>query len=146
MSKPIFYGSVNLIFKQEPDQVLLLKRQNTGFEDGMWSLVAGRIDGNEEVKAAAIREALEEAGVRIPPNGLEVAGIMHRRDPRYHTEWMDFFLLVHEWEGELFNAEPHKCEEIRWFSLHELPENMISYMKSALFSHQKPVWFESLGW
>ncbi|TDF93738.1 NUDIX domain-containing protein [Paenibacillus piri] len=52
--------------------VLLLKRQNTGFEDGKWSVDAGRMDGGEEVKAAAIREAKEEAGVDIDLSDGEV--------------------------------------------------------------------------
>jgi 8-oxo-dGTP diphosphatase len=71
MRTPILYGSVHILFYQN-DEVLLLKRQNTGFQDGNWSVVAGRMDGNEEVVAAAIREAKEEAGVEIEHKQLEI--------------------------------------------------------------------------
>lgn len=73
MKQPIFYGSVHLLFYRD-HEVLLLKRQNTGFEDGKWSIVARRIDGGEEVKVAAIREAREESGVEINPSQLEIVG------------------------------------------------------------------------
>ncbi|GBG08698.1 hypothetical protein PAT3040_03290 [Paenibacillus agaridevorans] len=143
---PVFYGAVHLLFFRE-DEVLLLKRKNTGFEDGKWSVVAGRIDGNEEVKAAAIREAKEEAGVDIDPSELEVTGIAHRRNPNGSgSEWIDFYLTVRAWKGEIMNMEPHKCEELRWFPLSELPSNMIEYVKVALSENQDKLWFRSIGW
>jgi 8-oxo-dGTP pyrophosphatase MutT (NUDIX family) len=43
-------------------QVLLHKRQNSGFMDGSYSLVSGHVEANESFKQAMIREAHEEAG------------------------------------------------------------------------------------
>jgi 8-oxo-dGTP diphosphatase len=143
LKTPIFYGAVHLLFYRN-DQVLLLKRQNTGFEDGKWSVVAGRIDGKEEVKSAAIREAKEEAGVDIDPNDIEIIGVTHRNNNS--SEWIDFYLKVHEWNGNIINAEPYKCEELKWFNLDELPENMISYVRKAVEKNNNEMWFESIGW
>ncbi|MFD0676684.1 MULTISPECIES: NUDIX hydrolase [unclassified Paenibacillus] len=144
MRTPILYGSVHLLFYRN-DEVLLLKRQNTGFEDGKWSVVAGRMDGGEEVKAAAIREAKEEAGVDIDPAEVDVIGVMHRKNTS--SEWIDFFLKVRSWKGQLVNAEPHKCQELEWFKLSELPEPMVSYIHKALTTKQQDgVWFESVNW
>ncbi|MFC4811661.1 NUDIX hydrolase [Paenibacillus sp. GCM10023250] len=143
MRQPIFYGAVHLLFYRG-DRVLLLKRINTGFEDGKWSVVAGRIDGDEEVKAAAIREAKEEAGVTIRPEDLEVVGVMHRKN--VSSEWIDFYLKVEAWSGEITNMEPHKCEELAWFSLRELPGEMIGYIRTAVGKDHGTMWFESMGW
>lgn len=143
MGTPIMYGSVHILFYRK-DEVLLLKRQNTGFQDGNWSVVAGRMDGNEEVVAAAIREAKEEAGVDIKPDDIELIGVMHRKNTS--SEWVDFFLKAHSWQGEITNAEPHKCEQLKWFPVQELPTNMVSYIRVAVEHQQEGLWFESVGW
>jgi 8-oxo-dGTP diphosphatase len=143
LGTPIFYGSVHLLFYQN-NEILLLKRQNTGFEDGKWSLVAGRIDGEEEVVSAAIREAKEEAGVDIEPSEIDVVGVMHRKNTS--SEWIDFYLEVKSWKGSISNTEPNKCEELRWFNRRELPENVIPYIRKAIERDHKEIWFESFGW
>ncbi|MCI3919448.1 NUDIX domain-containing protein [Paenibacillus sp. TRM 82003] len=143
MKTPILYGSVHVLFYRD-DEVLLLKRQNTGFEDGKWSVVAGRMDGNEEVIAAAIREAKEESGVIIHPEQISIVGIMHRKNTS--SEWVDFFLKVESWENEIVNVEPEKCEELKWFNRDALPEDMVPYIRRALNKEQENIWFESVGW
>lgn len=37
------------------------------------------------------------------------------------------------------NQEPHKCEDLRWFSLHELPDNIIPHIQDALRALQQDV-------
>lgn len=143
MKTPILYGSVHILFHRN-EEVLLLKRQNTGFQDGNWSVVAGRMDGGEEVIDAAIREAKEEAGVVIRPADIEIVGIMHRKNTT--SEWVDFFLYAHDWQGEIMNKEPEKCEELKWFHRNELPDNIVSYIRIALEKKHEGLWFESIGW
>jgi len=132
-----------LLFYRD-EEVLLLKRYNTGFEDGKWSVVAGRIDGEEDVVSAAIREAREEAGVEINPTEIEVVGVMHRKN--IDSEWIDFYLNVKSWKGHITNMEPHRCEELRWFNLNDLPDNLIPYIRKAIQKDHKQLWFESFGW
>lgn len=131
------------VFLLRGDQVLLLQRQNTGYEDGNYSVVAGHLDGGEEVITAAIREAREEVGVEITPDVLEVAGVMHRKSD---DERVDFFLTARQWSGEAHNAEPDKCDELRWCAMDDLPENVIPYVRRALANYQAGRWFDSFGW
>lgn len=65
----------------EDKKILLQKRYNTGYEDGNYSIVAGHIDGNESVIKAMQREALEEAGIKIKEEDLEIVHVMHRKTP-----------------------------------------------------------------
>ena len=60
----------------------------TGYEDGNYSVIAGHIDGGEELKTAMIREAREEAGIDISASNLEVVGAIHARVDR---EYVHFF-------------------------------------------------------
>ena len=61
------------------ESILLLRRYNTGWEDGKYSVVAGHIDPDESAVDAMLREAWEEAGIRIEAENLEFAHVMHRR-------------------------------------------------------------------
>jgi 8-oxo-dGTP pyrophosphatase MutT (NUDIX family)/gamma-glutamylcyclotransferase (GGCT)/AIG2-like uncharacterized protein YtfP len=131
------------LFLIREGQVLLLRRYNTGYEDGNYSVVAGHLDGNEEVKTAMIREAREEAGIEIRPEDLQVVGIMHRKST---DERVDFFLATEKWSGEVTNTEPDKCDELRWVPLDQLPENVIPYIRKAIENYRNGVWFDSYGW
>ena len=62
------------LFLLREDHVLLLRRRNTGHEDGSYGVVAGHVGGGEEIAAAMIREAREEAGIAIAPEELRVVG------------------------------------------------------------------------
>ena len=111
--------TVHLLFFRE-DQILLLRRFNTGFEDGNYSVLAGHLDGDETVQVAAQREALEEIGVHIHIEDVVFANVMHRKSD---DERVDFFVYIKAWNGGPFNAEPDKCDESRWCIVNALPEN-----------------------
>ena len=131
------------LFLIRDGQVLLLRRRNTGYEDGNYSVIAGHLNGGERVKTAAIREAREEAGIEIAPQDAAVVGVMHRRSD---DERIDFFLAASSWSGVIVNNEPGKCDDLSWFGLDELPENVIPYVRRALENFRHGRWFDSFGW
>jgi 8-oxo-dGTP pyrophosphatase MutT (NUDIX family) len=125
------------------EQVLLLRRYNTGYEDGNYSLIAGHLDGGEEVVAAAMREAAEEAGISLDPSSVEVIGVMHRRSDDERTE---FFVTVERWSGKIQNLEPEKCDDLTWFPVNQLPSNIIPHVREAIELSRSGRWFKSYGW
>jgi len=150
-----FHVTVHLLFIQG-NRVLLLCRFNTGYEDGNYSVPAGHLDGGESVRRAAQREALEETGVHIDLNDIAFVNVMHRKsndtllplsgagagtDGR-----VDFFFNIEAWDGEPFNAEPDKCDELRWCDLDALPENIIPYVKQAIQNFRDGIVFDEFGW
>lgn len=58
------FCAVHLVLIQN-NQVLLLKRKNTGYQDGNYGLVTGHMEKGETAKQAIIREAQEEAGIKV---------------------------------------------------------------------------------
>lgn len=134
---------VHVLLSNESDEVLLLRRRNTGFEDGSYSVVAGHVEADEEVTAAAAREAREEVGVEIQRKDLEVVGVMHRRSD---DERVSFFLTASSWTGTIVNAEPDLCDNLSWRSLDDLPLNTIPYLRQALNNYRTGTFYDGFGW
>lgn len=131
------------MFFLKGNRILLIRRYQTGYMDGYYSIPAGHLDGNEPVRRAALREAKEEIGVQIDPGDIDFAGVFHRSEG---DERVDFFVQVQRWNGEPFNAEPEKCDELRWTEINDLPENTIPYIRRAIENFQTGVLFEEFGW
>ena len=121
----------------------MLRRHNTGYEDGNYGVVVGHLDGNEEIRAAMIREAREEAGIEILPSDLEAVSVMQDLTDE---EYVSFFLTASKWSGEVTNMEPHKCDDLSWFDLDDLLQNTIPYVRRAIDNYRNGTWFDSLGW
>lgn len=136
--------SVNayLILKQE-DKILLHLRRNTGYCDGMWSLIAGHVEDGESATEAMSREAYEEIGVRIDPLKLKVIHVMHRKTNRLNV---DIFFECTSWEGSIVNKEPNKCERIDFFSLDSLPIHIVDYNVTALNAVMEGNFYSESGW
>jgi 8-oxo-dGTP pyrophosphatase MutT (NUDIX family) len=137
-----FPVTVHLLFFRE-NQILMLRRFNTGYRDGEYSVPAGHLDGNETVIAAAAREAEEETGVQIDTGDILFSSVMHRNE---NDERVDFFVRIAKWNGEPVNAEPDKCDELRWMSVNDLPLNTIPYVRQAIQNHLNRVKFDEFGW
>ena len=110
-------------------QVLLLRRANTGYEDGNYSVPAGHLDGGESATTAAARELREETGLAVAETAFRFAGVMHRMA---EEERIDFFFLLDAFEGEPVNAEPAKCGGLRWARPDDLPDNMVPYVREGI--------------
>jgi 8-oxo-dGTP diphosphatase len=137
-----FLVAVHLFFLKD-NKILLLRRFNTGYEDGNYSVVAGHVDAGETVTQAAVREAWEEAGVVLQPKDLQVVHVMNRKS---NDERVDFFVKIKTWEGEIQNKEPEKCDDLAWFSREALPANMIPYIRFAIENYQKGLLYSEFGW
>jgi 8-oxo-dGTP diphosphatase len=92
--------------------VLLQLRADWTHFGGTWSLVGGALDSHEDVVAAALREAREEAGVE--PDDVRVVGQL---PGSALGPWSYTYVVA--WASPGVVAEPRTTEsvEIRWFPL-----------------------------
>lgn len=114
------------------DEILLLKRANTGYQDGKYGLIAGHLDGNELATHGIAREAKEEAGIIVRPEEVRLVHTDHRLDTGISPETIELCFETSKWEGEPTNAEPEKCDDLSWHNINDLPPNMIPLVKSVL--------------
>ena len=142
MMRATFPTTIHLLFFRG-EEILLLRRYNTGFRDGEYSVPAGHLDGGETVMQAGIREGKEEVGVNVKTDDLVFSSVMHRMDGE---ERVDFFVTVERWDGDIFNAEPERCDDLHWFRIDEMPDNTIPYIRRAIANHMSRVRFDEFGW
>ena len=135
-----FSVAVHLILLNGGDEILLLRRFNTGFRDGEYGLVAGHVEKGENLKDAMIREAREEVGISISERDLEVVGAI----PNLPNGYVYFFLHSNNWKGDVTNLEPHKCDDLRWTKITELPMNTVNYVKCAVENYLLGKWFSEV--
>ena len=133
---------VHLILRKGTD-LLMLRRFQTGYMDGYYSLVAGHVDGNETFRAAMAREAREEAGLIIVPDDLDLVHTLHRFDAE---ERLSLFFEARHWQGEPANKEPGKCDDMGWYKTDDLPVNTVQYVRSALGCALAGQCYSEFGW
>lgn len=139
-------ASSYLIFVRA-SKILLLRRFNTGYQDGKYSLPAGHIEDNESLTQGAAREIFEEIGLTLAPPAFTLVHVMHRREKDIR---MDFFFTPHQNKfgaGQApINKEPEKCDDLEWFPLTKLPGNTIPYIRHAIECYQKKIFYSEFGW
>lgn len=133
-----------LVLKKN-DKVLLARRFNTGYYDGYYSLPAGHVEAGELPLNALVREIQEEIGIEIVEENLHLAHIMYRTKRDETGDRADFFFVADNYQREIENKEPHKCDDLQWFPISNLPENTISHIKDVLLSIEKGIVYSELG-
>lgn len=106
---------MNLVFVERNDEVLLAMKKR-GFGAGRWNGFGGKVQGEETIEEAAIREAKEEGCIEV--KNLEKFGIMtfiFENDP--------VTLEVHFFKTHDYSGTPTETEEMKpqWFKKDKIP-------------------------
>jgi 8-oxo-dGTP diphosphatase len=99
-----------------------------------WSIVGGKVDFLETVQGCAIREALEEVGLKIAIDRLLCVTDHLLPDEGQH--WVSPAYLGRILDGTARNCEPHKTSEVRWFGTDELPHNLTMTARNAIEAYR----------
>ncbi|MFC9975597.1 NUDIX domain-containing protein [Spirillospora sp. NPDC127200] len=126
-------------------EILLLERQNTGYCDGQLHLPSGHLEQGETLTDGALRELREEVGVRAAAEDLRLAAVVHHRQA-LDVARIGFFFTTAVWEGEPYNAEPHKCGKLLWCDPHLLPSNTIPYPAEGITAYTTGTALALHGW
>ena len=118
------YIGVHVIIIKD-NKLLLMKRTVKNSMDGMFALVAGKMDPYESPRAAAVREVQEEIGIEILTEDLEYIATVHHAGTDYRTEKIDvveLYFKTDKWQGVPVILEKDKASELDFFPLDNLPQ------------------------
>lgn len=104
-----------LLFLLRDDEILLAMKKR-GLGAGHWNGVGGKVEPNESLKEATIRECQEEIGVT--PKSLEEVAVHDFLFPDGSPDMKVHAFITKNWEGE-----PHETEEMapKWFKISDIP-------------------------
>jgi 8-oxo-dGTP pyrophosphatase MutT (NUDIX family) len=134
-----------LIFRKNKSEVLLTKRQNTGYMDDLWDCtVCGHVEENNSMKDTIVIEAKEELGIEVLKEDLKFAAFTHLRSET--AVYFYVYFVIKDYKGKIEIKEPEKCSELEWFNVEDLPKNMIKDRRKAIKEYLKGKNYNEFGW
>nr|WP_269330595.1 NUDIX domain-containing protein [Kineosporia babensis] len=119
---------------RDEDKILLSQRAGS-YGYGQWHAPSGKLEPGESLTLATAREAYEETGVVVDPDRIRLVHTVHHHQSDGTRDRIGFFFEATEWENEPVNREPDKCLQLRWFAVHNLPEDLIPYPAAGLHGY-----------
>lgn len=88
------------------------------YRNDKWDLPKGKVEGNENIQATAIREVEEETGVTgleiVKP--LETTYHIFKRNGRYKIKITYWFEMKTSFSGELYPQEKEGITKVKWLN------------------------------
>lgn len=127
-------------------KVLLEKRCNRNYCNGMYDVIASHILGGEDAISAIIRTAKTEVNIDLNKKDLEIIQVMHQYDE--DLEYINYFFIANKYYGTIKNNEPKFCEKLEWFDFKYPVNNLIDYINDAIknYEEDKENKFTFYGW
>ena len=133
-------------FLYKDDQCLLARRCNTGFGDGLYSMIGGAVQNTETALQAIVRKVQLEIGATMSPDLFSFVHMLHLKssDDGKPRILLCFAAAI---SGIVFcNTDPDRCDDVRFFDCNQLPENMLPAHKQIIECIQKDIYYSELGW
>jgi 8-oxo-dGTP diphosphatase len=132
-------------FLHTGDNVLLVRRAVQSFGKGLYSMVGGKVEANETARKAMKREVHEETGLDINESVFELVHVLHRKGTENELVILCFDADISALPQPI-NNEPEKHDDMRFFNLKKLPENILPAHKQAIECIAQNVGYSEHGW
>lgn len=111
-----------MVFNQAGDVFMARRSSGVRNEAGTWEFPGGAVEFGEPLVKAVQREFCEEYAMQVEVEAI--LGIFDHILPTEGQHWVSVTYIANQKTGIPEIREPDKCDEIAWFSLHELPRPM----------------------
>ncbi|MFJ7416237.1 NUDIX domain-containing protein [Streptomyces sp. NPDC098077] len=137
---------VHLYLQDADGRVLLgLRHPDSAYAGNVYHALAGHCE-REDAVSALVREAEEEAGLILDPEGIELVHVVHSQDSPTARPRIQLFFRPWIWSGVPQVLEPDRCVEWRWFNPKELPDNIVPYTRQAIEAILDGRPYSEMGW
>lgn len=119
--------AVFVVLRNEKGEVLLQQRAGS-YLAGYWDFPSGHGEYNEGLRESAVRELMEEVGVRASPEDLR---LIHIEQFFMDHEYINFTFACDKWQGEPHICEPDKCSGVEFFAPDKLPEKCVNAVRAV---------------
>ncbi len=126
--EPHYLTATNVLLVRD-GKILLSRRQNKGWGDGMLCIPGGHVEAGETPAEGAVRELQEELGISVDPVELKFLCLEARRSGERNYLSTIFTLQT---DQEPTNAEPHECSELVWVNPQNLGDDIIENFKAII--------------
>ena len=130
---------------EKDKKILFLLRKHQNLFNNHYGLIGGKVEQQESVTDALIRELYEEINVTVTKENMFFVHCASCKNEKGEIFIALLFKII-IWQGELINKEPNKHEKFAWFSLQELPDNIIPRHKQMLQQIEQGLLYSELGW
>ena len=135
MKKGEDYTGVTIVYfchDGEGNFLLNKRSQNCRDEQGNWDIGAGGLEFGDTVEETLKKEIKEEYCTDVVDYEFLGFRDVHRENGKNKTHWiaLDFKVLIDKSKVE--NGEPHKFDEIEWFTSANLPSPLHSQLPNFL--------------
>jgi 8-oxo-dGTP diphosphatase len=117
-----------IIFNENKEILLLLRKRPP--EAGYWSIPGGKVELFETIEDTIKREVKEELNVETEI--IELMGVTNHIVLEEGVHWVAPTFLVRILSGHIKNMEPEKHQDIKWFPVANLPENITITTQKAI--------------
>ncbi len=136
-------AAVFILFIKD-NKILLHRRHNTGWMDGKYDALSGHVEEGETIKETSSREILEETGLVVPISDLDVVHLMHCGFD--DSPYFQIYLRANKFSGTPTIMESEKCDDMDWFDLDKLPDNLVPYVRQAIEEVNNGEFYSEYGW
>ncbi|MES2087458.1 MAG: NUDIX domain-containing protein [Patescibacteria group bacterium] len=117
--------------------VMAKRNQNARDEKGVWDIGGGALEFGETVEHALKKEIAEEYCTDVLRSEFLGFRDVHRVHDGKKTHWiaLDFKVLVDREKVKI--GEPHKFDDLNWFTFKNIPENVHSQLPNFFAIYKK---------
>lgn len=136
MKKGVDYIGVGvgaLIVNDEGKLFLAKRGREVRNETGKWEFPGGGVEFGDTLEATLKREIMEEYGFEIEP--IQLLDVCDHIISDEHQHWVSPSYICRVISGTPKILEPHKCDEIGWFSTDEIRKMQLSLVSRYNFEN-----------